>query len=314
MSATQPSTVGYLPLRGAETVTRRLEGKPVAEMALARSRKRLASGRALGWPAPVLASVHVGVKTAFSFYLRQQQKHAEELGIGFQSVPLPDRVDQDELVHKMGDLDRDSRVDAVLLQHPLPPPLDFLEAVSSLRPEKDVDGVGAWNLGRLAQHRPLHVPAVARAALEICSHYSIPLKGVPVTVLGRSETVGTPLSLLLLARSHGADATVTVAHRGTSDLSRALHHAEVIFSCAGTPGILLRETVPKTASVIDIGLSSVPDPSRPSGVRPAGDADLSLDGWVEALTPVPGGVGPVTVTELMENVVEAWERHHGGTA
>ncbi|HKS59176.1 MAG TPA: bifunctional 5,10-methylenetetrahydrofolate dehydrogenase/5,10-methenyltetrahydrofolate cyclohydrolase [Thermoplasmata archaeon] len=293
-------------------MTRRLEGKPVAESLVAEFASRLEKGRDRGWPTPILASVHIGEKTPFSVYLKRQQREAERFGIEVRSVSLADGLTQDGLETTLRNLDGDPAVDGVLLQHPLPEPLDFFRAVGTLSAEKDVDGVSAASLGRLTQERPLQVPAVARAALSICRHYEIPLAGLPVTVVGRSPTVGIPLSLLLLAKGAGADATVTVAHSRTRDLKVALEGASVIFSCAGVPGLLDRSNVPRKTSVIDVGLSTVPDPSRPSGMRAAGDTAADLEGWVDQWTPVPGGVGPVTVAELMANVLRAWEWRRGG--
>ncbi len=205
-------------------------------------------------------------------------------------------------------LDHDPSVHGVLVEHPLPPPYDFSAAIGQLRPEKDVDGVGTENLGRLLSGRAGHAPAVCRAALALARHYQLPFEGAPVAVVGRSGTVGLPLALLLMRRPPGPNATVTVAHSQTPDLARALASSRVIFSCAGSPHLLTRSVVPRGASVVDIGLGSLPDPSRPGGARLVGDADPeSLDGWASAFTPVPGGVGPVTVAQLMWNTVQAWQ-------
>lgn len=135
-----------------------------------------------------------------------------------------------------------------------------------------------------------------------------------MTVIGRSSTVGRPLALLLSARGESGDATVTLAHSRTLRLPETLAGSEVVVSCAGVPGLLHRDVVPTGSVVVDVGLSSVADSSTPSGFRAAGDADaVSLEGWVEALTPVPGGVGPVTAAQLMWNVVTGWERQVGGS-
>ncbi len=212
----------------------------------------------------------------------------------------------EELVGRVRTLSDDRAIDAVLLEHPLPAPFDFLRAISGLSPVKDVDGVSPLSLGLLAAQRPLHAPAVARAALAIARHYGLPLARHRVAVLGRSETVVVPLAMLLLAR--GVDATVTIAHSQTAALADALKGASVIFSCAGRPGLLTRANVPQGAAIIDVGLSRVEDPSAPGGGRSVGDADAAdLEGWAGALTPVPGGVGPVTVAELMGNTVRAWQ-------
>jgi methylenetetrahydrofolate dehydrogenase (NADP+)/methenyltetrahydrofolate cyclohydrolase len=294
-------------------VTRQLEGKPVAQALLERVKQRVATGVAGGSSPPVLASVHLGDEGPFSFYLRQQERTARASGIGFRDVRLPLDVEQERLNSTLRELDRDGGVHAILLQHPLRAGLDFFDAVSSLSPEKDVDGVGATNLGRLITRQEVHAPAVARAALQILSHFRIPVSGRRVSVVGRSATVGLPLAILLARRGPEGDATVTLAHSRSPDLKAVLAGSEVVVSCAGRPGLLTRENAPGDSVVVDIGLSSVPDPTKPSGARAEGDANAqSLDGWVSALTPVPGGVGPVTVAQLMLNTVDGWERLTGG--
>ncbi|HZY92525.1 MAG TPA: bifunctional 5,10-methylenetetrahydrofolate dehydrogenase/5,10-methenyltetrahydrofolate cyclohydrolase [Thermoplasmata archaeon] len=289
-------------------MTRRLEGKAVAEALLAGARSKVEQLRSAGRPPPVLASVHRGAQTPFAVYLRRQSKAAASVGIGFRDEGLPPAADTQILRQRVAALNQDPTVHAVILEHPLPPGLDFLGAIQQLRPEKDVDGVGPLNLGLLVSRRAIQAPAVARGAMAIARHYGVPIAGQRVTVIGRSETVGVPLALLLLARGEGADATVTVAHSRTRDLAKTLASAQVIFSCAGAPGLLSRSVVPEGSVVIDVGLSTVPDATQPSGQRVVGDADATaLEGWVEALTPVPGGVGPVTVAQLMANAVHGWE-------
>ncbi|HTT15666.1 MAG TPA: bifunctional 5,10-methylenetetrahydrofolate dehydrogenase/5,10-methenyltetrahydrofolate cyclohydrolase [Thermoplasmata archaeon] len=286
-------------------MTERLEGKPVAETLDRATRAAIAALPTGGGP-PTLASLHRDVESPFRFYLRRQEAAAARLGIRFVSTSL--RADEGPagLGRALATLDRDPSVHAVLVEHPLPAPYDFSGALAALRPEKDVDGVGPINLGRLVGGRAVHVPAVAKAALDIARHYALPIEGERVVVIGRSETVGLPLALLLTARAPGPSATVTVAHSRTRDLAAVLAGARTIFSCAGQPGLLHRRNVPEGAAIVDVGLSSVPDPSKPSGARAVGDADPdSLDGWAGALTPVPGGVGPVTVAELMAETVRS---------
>ncbi|HXW66588.1 MAG TPA: bifunctional 5,10-methylenetetrahydrofolate dehydrogenase/5,10-methenyltetrahydrofolate cyclohydrolase [Thermoplasmata archaeon] len=286
-------------------MTERLEGKPVAEEIAASVRRRLGSG-APGAAPPSLVSVHRGVDSPFRFYLARQAKVAAGMGVRFRDAALAPGDGPEALTARLRALDADPSVHAVLVEHPLPPPFDFLTALAALRPEKDVDGVGAASLGRLVGGRPVHVPAVARAAIAIARHYEVPLASERVVVIGRSETVGLPLALVLTGRDGGIGATVTVAHSRTRDLQSVLAGALTIFSCAGHPGLLDRSNVPEGAYVIDVGLSSLPDPDAPGGSRPAGDADAAaLDGWAGGLTPVPGGVGPVTVAELMDGVVRA---------
>ncbi len=289
-------------------MTERLLGRPIADELNAASRSAT-STIPPGAPRPTLVSVHRGLDTPFRFYLRRQAKAAEAVGIRFRDEPLAPGSGPGELKARLRALDQDPEVHAVLLEHPLPAPFDFYAAVAALRPEKDVDGVGPENLGRLVAQRPIHVPAVARAAVRIAQHYHLPLEGEPVVVLGRSETVGLPLALLLAGKSEGIHATVTVVHSKTRDLPAALSRARTIFSCVGRPGLLDRRNVPEGAHVIDVGISSIPDPEKSGASIAVGDADArALDGWAGSLTPVPGGVGPVTVAQLMASCVAAWRR------
>ena len=262
---------------------------------------------------PSLVSVHRGTDSPFRFYLRRQGKGAAAVGVRFREETLGSADGPRELGARLHALDQDPTVHAVLLEHPLPAPFDFYDAISALRPEKDVDGVGPANLGRLVAQRPVHVPAVALAAVAIARYYRAPIEGEPVAVVGRSETVGLPLALLLSSRSPGMNASVTVAHSRVHDLAKVLRNARTIFSCVGRPNLLDRSNVPEGAYVIDVGTSSVPDPSKPGGARSVGDADAAgLDGWAGGLSPVPGGVGPVTVSELMASTVKAWQLGTGG--
>ena len=288
-------------------MTQHLLGAPVAAHLLEGVRGKLRAAPPEARP-PTLASLHLAGPRPFQFYARRQAKVARELGIGFQEEVLSEESRPEELVERLRALVHDPDVDGILVEHPLPPPFDFPRAVAELPPLKDVDGVSPQSLGLLVAGRPVHAPAVARAALAIAAHYAVPVPGARVTVVGRSETVGLPLALLLLSRDAGANATVTVAHSRTPDLRAALEGAKVIFSCVGRPGLLDRSNVPEGAAVIDVGLSSVADPTRPGGARSVGDANAQeLEGWAASLTPVPGGVGPVTVAELMASVVGAWQ-------
>ena len=289
-------------------MTLQLLGKPISE-ALNEASRKATSRVPSGEPRPSLVSVHRGLDTPFRFYLRRQAKAAEAVGIRFRDEALPPNSGPTELRARLHTLDQDPDVHAVLLEHPLPPPFDFYGAVAALRAEKDVDGVGPANLGRLVAQRPIHVPAVARAAVRIAQHYRLPLEGEPVAVLGRSETVGLPLALLLAGKAEGVHATVTIVHSRTRDLPKALSGARTIFSCVGRPGLLDRRNVPEGAHIVDVGISSIPDPEKPGASLAVGDADVrALDGWAGSLTPVPGGVGPVTVAQLMANCVDAWRR------
>ncbi|MCI4332724.1 MAG: bifunctional 5,10-methylenetetrahydrofolate dehydrogenase/5,10-methenyltetrahydrofolate cyclohydrolase [Thermoplasmata archaeon] len=289
-------------------MTARWDGRALSEGLLTAARQAVESGVPEGGRPPSLVSVHLPGPSPFSFYLRQQARAAEGAGITFRDITLAPELTAPALRDVVRALDAEPSIDAVILEHPLPPQLGFFGAASALRLEKDVDGVGAASLGRLVAGQPVHVPAVARGAIKLARHHGVAFPGRRVAVVGRSETVGLPIALLLGVRGLGADATVTVAHSRTPDLATALEGAEVVFGCAGKPKLLNRSTVPRGAAVVDVGLVSVPDDSVPGGQRAVGDADgEDLEGWARAVTPVPGGVGPVTVATLMESTVQAWD-------
>ena len=290
-------------------MTARLEGAPVAREIQAELRGAVS---ALGGSPPTLVSVHQEAATPFAFYLRQQARLCAEAGIRFRERSLGADTTAEALRGLLRELNRSPEVDAVLVEHPLPAALGFRGAVDELSEWKDVDGVSSLNLGRLAVGQPVQVPAVARAALALAAHYDLPVDGEHVAVVGRSESVGIPLALRLLSRGAGGNATVTVAHSRTPSLVRALADCRVIFSCVGRPGLLNRSNVPRGAFVIDVGLTSRPDPDRPGRARAVGDADAAeLEGWAEGVSPVPGGVGAVTVPMLLSNVLAA-RRHRPG--
>ncbi|MDE1819390.1 MAG: bifunctional 5,10-methylenetetrahydrofolate dehydrogenase/5,10-methenyltetrahydrofolate cyclohydrolase [Euryarchaeota archaeon] len=292
----------------AQSPTARWEGKKLAEEIYERTTARIDRALAPGRAPPRLASIAVGEGGPFNVYQRQQAKMAAKAHIAFLPSVLPATVGQRELEEKVRALDQDPTVCGVILQHPLPHGLDFLRAVSLLRPEKDVDGVGSENLGRLAAHRPVQVPAVALASRDLLLHYGVRPEGRTVVVVGRSETVGVPTALLFLLRGNEGDATVTIAHSRSKDLDSVLRTGEIIISCVGRPGLLTRANVAQRAYVVDVGLTTTSDPSRPTGVLMQGDANASsLQGWASALTPVPGGVGPVTVANLMANCARGYE-------
>lgn len=286
--------------------TVRLDGRPVRDARLAALAKRIAA-RSPRAPPPALVSVHRGLDTPFRNYLGRQRRGAEELGIRFRDQVLAPDGGAEGLQRTLTELGVDPDVHGVLVEHPLPEAFDFANSMGALPVAKDIDGVSPESLGRLVAGSPSHLPAVARAALAIARYYGIRLEGERVAVIGRSPTVGLPLALLLLAKGEGTDATVTVAHSKSRDLAAATRDCSVVFSGVGRPNLLDRRTVPEGAAVIDVGLTTVPDPAAPSGTRIVGDANApALEGWARALTPVPGGVGPVTVAELMAGVVDAW--------
>ena len=273
-----------------------LDGKQVAAAVLDEVRERAG---ALSRQ-PVLATILVGDDPASRTYIRSKRRRASESGIASVHHDLPANASQGEVTGLIKTLNNDSAVDGILLQLPLPGGLDGEAAVMEIDPAKDADGLHPANLGALVMDRPGLVPCTPAGCLRILDFYDIPVRGAEAAVVGRSFLVGRPLALLLAAR--GTDATVTIAHSRTRDLAEVTRRADIVVAAAGSPGMITAEYVRPGAVVIDVGINRAPDG------RLVGDADYeSVSEAASALTPVPGGVGPMTVAMLMRNTVLAAE-------
>ncbi len=273
-----------------------LDGKQVAAAVLDEVRERAG----VLSRQPVLATILVGDDPASRTYIRSKRRRASESGIASVHHDLPANASQGEVTGLIKTLNNDSAVDGILLQLPLPGGLDGEAAVMEIDPAKDADGLHPANLGALVMDRPGLVPCTPAGCLRILDFYDIPVRGAEAAVVGRSFLVGRPLALLLAAR--GTDATVTIAHSRTRDLAEVTRRADIVVAAAGSPGMITAEYVRPGAVVIDVGINRAPDG------RLVGDADYeSVSEAAFALTPVPGGVGPMTVAMLMRNTVLAAE-------
>ena len=255
-----------------------------------------------------LASVSVGDDPAARDYVRLQEQLASDLGIRFRKEELPSRADPAEVASVLDDLSSDPQVDGVVVQLPLPPHLDEAALIEHLEPHQDVDGVHPINMAWLAMkgRQPLFAPSTALAVLALLDAAGATLRGAEAVVVGRSSLVGLPAALLLMA----ADATVTIAHTGTRDLGAVTRTADILVTAAGSPGLITGDMVKPGAIAIDVAVTPVDDPASPKGYRMAGDLVFEEVREVAAtLTPVPGGVGPVTVAMLMRNTLTAAQRH-----
>lgn len=246
-----------------------------------------------------LATVLVGDDPASHVYVRGKRKLAELVGIASFHHELPDTVSQDEIEHLVRQLNDDPTVDGILVQLPLPAGLDSDRITEIIDPGKDADGLHPYNLGRLVLDRPSLVPCTPRGIMKILEHYEIETAGKNAVVVGRSFLVGRPVGLLLGAR--GANATVTLAHSRTQDLAAVTREADILIAAVGVPHLIGPEYVKPGATVIDVGINRRDD-------RLVGDVDFDavLD-VAGAITPVPGGVGPMTIAMLMDNTVTAAE-------
>ena len=248
---------------------------------------------------PGLAVVLVGDDPASATYVRSKDRAAEQAGISVRTIVLPASTTQAALLDQVLDLNADPMIDGILVQLPLPPHIDPAAIVEAIDPGKDVDGFHPINVGRLAVGRPAFVPCTPMGVMKLLTHADVPIPGARAVVLGRSATVGRPMAALLLA----ADATVTIAHSRTRDLAAECRRADIVIAAVGKPEMITGDWLNPGAVVIDVGINRLADG------RLVGDAAFdSCAAVAGAITPVPGGVGPMTIACLLENTVTAAER------
>ncbi|XP_068311537.1 bifunctional protein FolD 2-like [Pyrus communis] len=252
---------------------------------------------------PGLAVVIVGTRKDSQSYVSMKRKACAEVGIKSVDIDLPENVSQDDLIAKVHELNATADVHGILVQLPLPNHINEEKVLSEISIEKDVDGFHPLNIGKLAMkgREPLFLPCTPKGCLELLSRSGISIKGKKAVVVGRSNIVGLPVSLLLLK----ADATVTVVHSRTPDPESFIREADIIIAAAGQAMMIKGSWIKPGAAVIDVGTNAIDDPSRKSGYRLVGDVDFQeackVAGWV---TPVPGGVGPMTVAMLLKNTLD----------
>jgi methylenetetrahydrofolate dehydrogenase (NADP+)/methenyltetrahydrofolate cyclohydrolase len=279
---------------------RLMPGGPVADAVFAGLAPRIAVLSQAGHQ-PGLGTILVGNESASSGYIRMKQDKAVELGFGSPHVHLPDDATQGDLVAAIRAFNDDSAVDAMLVQHPTPPQIDFEAALLELDPDKDVDGLHPLNMGRLAMSMPGPVPCTPAGIEALLAHYEIPVAGHEVCILGRGTTLGRPLALLLSQKRPTANAAVTVVHTGVANWPDYTRRAEVVIAAAGVPGILLPEHLTPGVVVVGGGV-------RYEGRKLLPDVDERCEAVAGAITPRVGGVGPTTIAMLFRNAVEAAER------
>jgi len=279
-----------------------LDGKAVAAKERARSAARAADFVSKYGRAPGLAVVKVGEDPASAVYVRNKRKACEECGIASFAHDLPVTTTREELLKLIQALNADPRVDGILVQLPLPKGLDSTEIMDTIDPAKDVDGFHPTNTGLLAQKRPGLRPCTPWGVIRIANEYQLELTGLRAVVVGASNIVGRPMALeLLLARS-----TVTVCHTGTRDLRGEVERAELVVAAVGKAAYIPGEWIREGAIVFDVGINRGADGKLCGDVEFAGAAERAA--WI---TPVPGGVGPMTIAMLLSNTVDAALARHG---
>lgn len=293
-----------------------LDGKLLAEKLKDTLRKDIEALKKSG-VTPHLVAVQVGENPASKVYTNQQKKNCEEMGVSYELKSLPAEIKQDDLLNAIEELNQDKRVTGIILQMPLPKHIDARAVQVKISPIKDIEGLHPANMGMLVYGSPRLAPPTALAAIELLKSSGVDLKGKEVTVVGHSEIVGKPVALMLL-QSQLASPTPTVCHIATRDLKFHTSRADILIVAAGKAGLIRADMIKQGAIVIDIGINRVPvldekgnpvlnDKGKPKK-KTVGDVDFEGAKDISSyISPVPGGVGPLTVTMLMRNVVNAFK-------
>jgi len=258
---------------------------------------------------PVIAVIRVGEDPASVSYVRKKQKTAERIGIGSRLHVLPEDISKEGLFAQIDALNADSDVSGILVQAPLPKHINETETFNRVNPAKDVDGFNTLNIGKLCQEDPSGFVACTPAGIvQLIQRSSIETNGKHVVVLGRSQIVGKPAALLMIQKACPGNATVTICHSRTTDLPSITRQADVLIAAIGRPNFVTDDMVKDGVNVIDVGINRVEDSNKKSGYRLVGDVDFDAVATKAAhITPVPGGVGPMTVAMLMHNTLLAFK-------
>jgi methylenetetrahydrofolate dehydrogenase (NADP+)/methenyltetrahydrofolate cyclohydrolase len=285
-------------------MSRIIDGKAVSAAVLDECRAEVAQLKAAGIT-PGLAVVLVGEDPASKVYVGSKARTCGELGLHSRKIELPAGTTQEELLRVVAELNADPAIHGILVQSPPPPHIDEEAVVRAIDPRKDVDGFHPENVARLALEDPDgFVPCTPAGCMRLLAEAGVETRGANAVVIGRSMIVGKPMALLLMAK--GVDATVTVAHSRTRDLAAVCRGADILIAAVGRPEMVRADWVKEGAVVIDVGINRVEDATRKSGYRLTGD--VAYDEVAEkcaAITPVPGGVGPMTIAMLMKNTLKA---------
>ena len=287
-----------------------MDGKAVASelrAEIARQVAELKTKRGLG---PGLGVVLVGANPASQSYVAAKEKACAEVGVFSDDHRLPETTTQAELLALVDRLNRDPRIHGILVQLPLPKSIDERRVIDAISPEKDVDGFTPVNVGRMLIDLPCYLPCTPNGVIQLLIRSGVETSGKHAVVIGRSNIVGKPVAHLLMRKAPGGNATVTVCHTGTRDLAEHTRRADILIVAAGRANTVSGDMIKPGATVIDVGVNRIPDPGTKSGYRLVGDVDFASASQVAGLlTPVPGGVGPMTITMLLHNTLLSAQRN-----
>jgi methylenetetrahydrofolate dehydrogenase (NADP+) / methenyltetrahydrofolate cyclohydrolase len=289
-----------------------LDGKLVSQVTKDLLKTKTAQRVKDGKKTPHLAAVLVGNNGASETYVASKVKNCAEIGFGSTLIRLAEDAPEAELIDIINKLNVNDDIDGILVQLPLPKHIDEQKIINLINPEKDVDGFHPVSTGRMVQGLPAFIPATPYGILMLLEHYNIETKGKHAVVIGRSNIVGRPISILLSRNGYPGNCTVTVCHSHTPNLAALCLQADIIVAALGRPGFLTADMVKENAVVVDVGITRVADSSKKSGFAIKGDVDFdNVAPKCSFITPVPGGVGLMTIAALMTNTYNACEMRHG---
>jgi methylenetetrahydrofolate dehydrogenase (NADP+)/methenyltetrahydrofolate cyclohydrolase len=265
--------------------------------------------REQGKKIPHLAAILVGSDGASETYVSHKVKACQLVGFESSLLRFPDTISEAELLQEIDRLNADPEIDGFIVQLPLPKQMDVEKVIERIHPAKDVDGFHPINFGRMAASLPSYKPATPDGIVEMIRRHNIPTRGKHVVVVGRSQIVGTPISILLSRGTYPGDATVTLCHRFTENLAQYTRQADILIVAVGIPGMITADMVKEGATVIDVGITRLKDESKKSGYALKGDVDFDAVAQKAGfITPVPGGVGPMTIASLLKNTLLASQK------
>jgi len=289
-------------------MTELILGKDVSAEIYAELRTRIAELKSKG-TTPGLAVVLVGEDPASQVYVRKKGEMCEELGMKSVTVRMPADTTQEQLMSKVDELNNDPSIHGFLVQLPLPDHLDEEAVINAIDPKKDVDCFHPSNVGRVLIGNPDFLPATPAGVQQMLVRSGVETSGKHVVVVGRSNIVGKPMAAIMVQKGLGADSTVTIVHSRTKNLSEITRQADILIVAIGKPRFVTADMVKEGAVVIDVGTNRIEDPTHPKGSRLVGDVDFdNVKDRTSAISPVPGGVGPMTICMLMANAVKAAEK------
>lgn len=283
-----------------------MDGKLVSQAVKDRLKQQTEVRISEGKKIPHLAAILIGNNGASETYISSKVKSCSEIGFKSTLIRLSESISELQLLNKLTELNEDFDVDGILVQLPLPKHISEQKVIETIYPSKDVDGFHPESVGKMVQGLPTFYPATPYGILLLLEHYKIDTKGKHVVVIGRSNIVGRPISIMLSKNEYPGNATVTVCHSHTQQLKEICLQADIIIAALGKPEFLKAEMVKEGAVVVDVGITRVNDPSKKSGFSIKGDVDFAdVSSRCSYITPVPGGVGPMTIAALMMNTFKA---------